>query len=39
MTIREVLEMLIQIYEALMTYLAPLFNKSEGEAEAPETTV
>ena len=34
MTIREVIELLKKIFDELMTYLAPLFNKSEGEDEA-----
>ncbi len=41
MTIREVIAMLTKIFEELMTYLAPLFNKNEGEnaeGEAPEAT-
>lgn len=41
MTIREVIEMLTQIFTELFKYLAPLFEKKdeEAEGEAPEAEV
>ena len=42
MTIREVITMLTKIFNELIKFLTPLFDKSEGEdaeAEAPEATV
>lgn len=38
MTIREVIDMLTMIFEELMAFLAPLFEKKEedAEGEAPE---
>ncbi len=37
MTIREVIDMLTEIFQMLMAYLAPLFEKKDEEAEGEVT--